>query len=170
MVDLTFAVDGAEPVRDAAAPAVGFRLRVIAGVPVHSVALRCQVRIQPARRRYSPAERGKLLDLLGTPDRWDKTVRDLHWATVGVTVPPFAGETAAGLLVPCDRDPVRAAAKYFTALDGGDAAVLFLFSGTVFYEAAGVGPQVGFVPWDRETRFRLPVAVWKDLFAEAVTS
>jgi hypothetical protein len=170
MVDLTFAVDGAGPVRDAATPAVGFRLRVTAGVPVHSAALRCQVRIQPARRRYSPAEQERLLDLFGTPDRWGKTVRDLHWATVDVTVPPFAGETAAGLPVPCDRDPTRAASKYFDALDGGDAAVLVLFSGTVFYEAAGVGPQVGFVPWDREARFRLPVAVWKDLFAEAVTS
>jgi len=165
MPDLSFRVEGAGP----APGAIEFRLRVAdaENAPVHRVALRCQVRIQPARRRYSEAEQAKLLDLFGTPDRWGQTVRDLPWAAVGVTVPPFVRETAVGLPVPCDRDPTRAAARYFDALDGGDAALLFLFSGTVFYEAAGVGPQVGFIPWDCEARYRLPVAVWKDLFAEA---
>jgi hypothetical protein len=172
MVELNFAVDGAAPVRDTAAPAIGFCLRITEPAadptPVHSVALRCQVRIQPARRRYSTAEQAKLLDLFGTPDRWGRTVRDLPRETAGVTVPTFVGEAAVELPVPCDRDPTRAATQYFDALDGGEVSLIFLFSGTIFYEAAGLGPQVGFVPWDRQARYRLPVAVWKELFAEAV--
>jgi len=67
--------------------------------------------------------------------------------------------------VPCDHDPGSAAARYFDALDGGDAELLFLFSGTVFFEAAGVGLQVCLIPWDREARYRLPIGVWNDLFA-----
>jgi hypothetical protein len=137
--------------------------------PITSVALRCQVRVQPARRRYSGPEQEKLLDLFGTPDRWGKTVRDLLWANVGVTVPPFAGETAVTLPVPCDRDPAHAAARYCDALDGGEVPLIFLFSGTVFYEAVGGRPQVAPIPWDREARYRLPAAVWKNLFAEVAT-
>jgi hypothetical protein len=166
MVELTFAVEGAEPLPGA--PALGFRLRVSAAgaMPVQSIALRTQVRILPARRKYSEAEQAKLLDLFGTPERWGKTLRDLHWATVGVTVPAFTGSAAVALPVPCDRDPSAAAFRYFDALDGGDAALLFLFSGTAFYEAE-VGPQVGMILWDREARYRLPVVLWKGLFAGA---
>lgn len=173
MVELNFAVEDAAPLRDAAVPAIGFRLRVAEPAarptPVHSIALRCQVRIQPARRRYSATEQERLLDLFGTPDRWGQTVRDLPWAALSVALPPFAGATTVEVCVPCDRDPTRAATRYFDALDGGEAALLFLFSGQVVYEASGVGPQVGFIPWDREARYRLPVAVWKNLFAEAAT-
>ena len=138
MPDLTFTVEGARPI-PGADPAIGFRLRVNTAdaTEIHSVGLRCQVRIRPARRRYTAAEQTKLLDLFGTPDRWGKTVRDLHWATVGVTVPPFVGTTAVEAPVPCDRDPTAAATRYFDALDGGDAELLLLFSGTVFYEADG---------------------------------
>ena len=58
MPDLDFQVENAEPQRFAAAPLLRFGLRVAeaaaagaAPTPIHSVALRCQVRIEPARRR-----------------------------------------------------------------------------------------------------------------------
>jgi hypothetical protein len=172
MLELNFAVESAGPILSAAPPSIGFRVHVTettGSIPVHSVALRSQVRIQPARRRYTGDEQRKLLDLFGTPDRWGKTVRELFWATVSVTVPPFTGGTTVELPVPCDRDPTRSATRYFDGLDDGEAPLLFLFSGTAFYEAAGAGPQIAPIPWDREARFRLPVAVWKDLLAGAVT-
>ena len=170
MPELSFAVESAGPFRPAAAPFLGFRVRVTDAdaAPITSIALRCQVRVQPARRRYTGAEQEKLLDLFGTPDRWGKTVRDLPWATLSVTVPPFTGTATVEVPVPCDGDPTRAATRYLDALDGGEAPLLFLFSGTAFYEAPDVGPQVAFIPWDREARYRLPVALWKDLVAEAV--
>jgi hypothetical protein len=170
MPDLDFRVEGAEPERFAAAPQLLFKVRVteaarpgVPPTPVQAVVLRCQVRIEPARRRYDPAEQGRLLDLFGTPERWGQTLRPFPWAHVNGVVPPFAGSGATDLAVPCSGDFCLAATKYFDALGGGDIPLCFLFSGTIFYEAAEAGLQVAQVPWDREATFRLPAATWRRL-------
>src|SRR5437660_562475 len=100
MIDLNFQVEGAEPERIAAAPLLRFKLRVNerlpSGVPptsIHAVALNCQLRIEPGRRRYEPREQARLLDLFGTPERWGQTLRPLLWTHAGVVVRPFAGAT-----------------------------------------------------------------------------
>jgi hypothetical protein len=169
MPDLSFAVESAAPVRAAAAP-LSFRLRISDRAAeralIQSVALRCQIRIEPARRKYDSAEQVRLLDLFGEPERWGKTVRDLLWAHVNVEAPAFTRTAEVELPVPCDFDCTHAAVKYFDALETGEVPLIFLFSGTVFYEAPGIGTQVCLIPWDREARYRLPVAVWKSLFAE----
>jgi hypothetical protein len=171
MPDLNFAIEGAS-ILPAETPSVAFRLRITESAseptPIRSIQLRCQARIQPARRRYTPAEQERLLPLFGTPERWGQTVHDLLWATASVTVPSFLGETTVELPVPCDHDPNHAATRYFDGLDDGDAAIIFLFNGTVFYDADGVGPQVSLISWDREARCRFPVSLWKELFAQAV--
>ena len=170
----TFQVTGATPER----PVPRFVLRVAVAetvpagaepTPVHSVLLRCQVRIEPARRRYNPGEQARLVALFGTPDLWGQTVRPLPWANVTLTVPAFTGATTVDLPVPSDRDPASAATRYLDALEAGEAPLIVLFSGTIFYEAAGVGRQVAPIPWDREARYRLPVAAWHELFADPVT-
>ena len=99
MPDLNFQVEGAEPERFAAAPLLLFKLRVseqaapeAEPTPIHAVALRCQVRIEPARRRYSAAEQERLLDLFGTPERWGQTLRPMLWTHVSAVVPPFTGD------------------------------------------------------------------------------
>jgi hypothetical protein len=170
MPDLSFAVDGAEPQRGAAAPLLLFKLRVAENplpgappAPVHSVLLRCQVRIEPARRRYEAGEKERLFDLFGTPDRWGQTLRPLLWANVTTVVPPFEGSTAVDLDVPCGCDFSLAATKYFYALQEGEIPLCFLFSGTIFYRAADGRLQVAQVPWDKEAYFRLSAATWRDL-------
>ena len=165
MPDLHFRVEGAEPERVAAAPLLLFKLRVTdaAPAPVHSVVLRCQVRIEPARRRYSAAEQDRLLDLFGTPERWGQTLRPMLWTHVGAALPSFAGGCAADLPVPCSYDFSLAATKYFAALEEGDLPLCFLFSGTVFYEGADGGLQVAQIPWEKEADFRLPAATWRGL-------
>src|SRR5262249_35234907 len=130
--------------------------------PVHTVVLRCQVRIEPARRRYGAAEQDKLLDLFGEPARWGQTVRSMLWTHTSVVVPSFTGSIVADLPLPCTYDFNVAAAKYFYALEAGEVPLTLLFSGTIFYEGADGGLQVAQVPWDREAAFRLPVQVWKD--------
>ena len=124
MPDLSFSVEGAAPERFAAAPLLLFKLRVTeagaAPTPIHAVVLRCQVRIEPARRRYDPGEQERLRDLFGTPDLWRKTLRPMLWTHVGAAVPPFTGSTLMDLLVPCGYDFSVAATKYFGALEGGD--------------------------------------------------
>jgi hypothetical protein len=169
MVDLHFEVTGAEPERTAAAPLLLFRLRVaervatgVGPTPVHSVALSCQVRIEPARRRYGPGEQERLADLFGTPERWGQTLHPLLWAHAAVAVRPFTGSTEANLPVPCSYDFSLAATRYFDALGGGEVPLCFLFSGTIFYEGDS-GLQATQVPWDREAYSRLPAATWRAL-------
>jgi hypothetical protein len=165
MPELSFQVEGAEPQRFAAAPHLLFRLRVseAEATPIHAVVLRCQVRIEPARRRYGASEQDRLLDLFGTPERWGRTLRDMLWEHVGAVVPPFTGETTLELPVPCSYDFSLAATRYFDALEAGEVPLRFLFSGTVFYEAEENGLQVAQIPWDREAAFRLPAETWRAL-------
>jgi hypothetical protein len=167
MPDLRFQVEGADPERYAAAPLLLFKLRVTEAAgpatSIHSVALSCQVRIEPGRRRYRPGEQERLVDLFGTPERWAQTLRPMLWTHAAVVVPAFAGETVVDLPVPCSYDFSLAATKYFDALEGGEVPLCFLFSGTIFYEADDGRLQVAQVPWDREATFRLPAATWKGL-------
>lgn len=165
MTDLSFACTGVAPDPYAAAPTLVFTLRVgeATGVKVHSLALRCQIRIEPARRRYAPDEADGLLDLFGTTSRWADTLKPLQFAMVSHLVPGFTGGTEVALPVPVSYDLEVAAGRYFQALSDGEIPLLLLFSGTVFYEGDGGGLRVEQVPWDRETRHRLPVAVWREL-------
>jgi hypothetical protein len=164
--ELHFEIEGAEAVPHAAAPLIALKLR-IANLPateaIHSLTLRCQVQIEPAKRRYLPQEQEKLLDLFGEPERWSRTVRPLLWMNTSVAVPGFTGSLLVDLQLPCTFDFNVAATKYFHALDSGDIPVCVMFSGTIFYQGAGDVLQVSQVPWDREVNFRLPVSVWKEM-------
>jgi hypothetical protein len=170
MPELNFRVEGAEPQRFAAEPILLFKLSLAEPVapgaeptPIHAVALRCQVRIEPARRSYDPPEKDRLLDLFGTPERWGQTLRPMLWTHVGTVVPPFSGECSVDLPVPCSFDFNLAATKYFAALERGELPLCFLFSGTIFYEAEGGALQVTQISWEKEATFRLPAATWRAL-------
>jgi hypothetical protein len=132
-------------------------------VPIHTIALRCQIRIEPARRRYESKERERLLDLFDTPDRWSQTLRPMLWMHTNAVVGPFTDRIVVDLPVPCTFDFNVAATKYFHALEEGEVPLSLLFSGTVFHEVAEAGLQVAQIPWDREVAFRLPVRVWKEM-------
>ena len=56
MTDLVFDATDAQPDRYAAVPTLLVKLRIseTTGAQVHAIALRCQIRIEPQRRRYSP--------------------------------------------------------------------------------------------------------------------
>ena len=157
---LRFACTGSRPEPYAAGPSVQLDLRVTADEPVHTVALRTQIRIEPRRRRYTPSEEERLTDLFGEPARWGETPNPLQLATVATMVPGFTGSTTVPLAVPLTYDLDVAAAKYLHGLDDGDVPLLLLFSGTVF-RGAPDRVQVGLVPWHEEAAFRLPVAVWR---------
>jgi hypothetical protein len=164
---LTFAVDGAEAVRYAAAPTIAFALRVESDLPVRSLSLNAQIRIVPTRRSYDTADERGLVELFGTPDRWGDTLRGFLWTNATVLVPPFTGSTVAQLTVACTYDLEVAATKYFHALAGGDVPLELLFSGTVFYLGDESRLRTAHVPWECEAQFRLPVAVWKDAIAQS---
>jgi hypothetical protein len=165
MPDLSFQVERAETEPFAAAPLLLLKLRVreANGVPIHAIALRCQIRIEPVKRRYTDAERGQLLDLFDTPERWGQTLRPMLWTHTTVVVPAFTESVVVDLPVPCSFDFNVAATKFFYALEEGEVPLSLLFSGTVFHETEGVGLQVAQIPWDREATFRLPVRAWKEM-------
>jgi len=164
MADLIFGCTGATAERYAATPTLTFSLTITerSGVKVHAIALRCQIRIEPHRRRYSPAEAQRLHDLFGDPSRWAETVKPIQLATVTTMVPTFTAVTETDLRVPCTYDLEVASARYLQGLDDGTIPLLLLFSGTVFV-ANGDGFSVELVPWSAEASYRMPVSVWREL-------
>ena len=164
MTDLVFDCVDAQPDRYAAVPTLQLKLRIseTTGAQVHAIALRCQIRIEPQRRRYSPQEADGLLELFGEPPRWGDTLKPMQFATVSLMVPSFTGSTEIDLPVPCTYDFEVAASKYLHALGDGEVPLLLLFSGTVFTKGLS-GFSVGQVPWHKEATFRLPVAVWREI-------
>ncbi len=166
MPDLQFQIDGAEAVQHAAAPLLALKLRVTnapTDQAIHTLSLRCQIQIEPTRRRYAAAEQDKLRDLFGEPERWSRTVRSLLWMNTSMAVPGFTGTTVADLLLPCTFDFNIATTKYFHAMETGDIPLCILFSGTIFYRGEDGALQVTQIPWDREANYRLPVEVWKGM-------
>jgi Family of unknown function (DUF6084) len=162
--DLQFQVEGAEAMPNAAAPQITFKVRISNSEPqpVHSIALRTQVQIEPVRRRYTPQEQEHLKELFGEPERWSKSLHPLLWTYANVNVSGFKGSTVIDVPVPCTFDFNVAMTKYIYGLENGELPTSLLFSGTVFY-TGGVGLQVAQIPWDRETDYRLPVRVWKQM-------
>ena len=78
-------------------------------------------------------------------------------------IPQFTGVTTIDLHVPCTFDFSVATTKYFNGLTDGEIPVCLMFSGTVFYAAPAETLQVAPISWEKETKFRLPLTVWKDM-------
>lgn len=166
MPDLTFQVEKAEPQRFTVAPTLLFKLRInnaVANEAIHSVALRCQIQLEVARRQYSAKDQTQLRDLFGETERWGQTLKTMLWTHASVVAPAFTGTTIVDVPVPCTFDFNVAATKYFQGLEDGDVPLCFLFSGTVFYADDDGVLQVAPIPWDKEARFRLPVKSWQEM-------
>jgi len=166
MPDLDFAVEKAAAVAHAAVPLLALTLRLTQRtappVPIRNVLLQCQVRIEPARRRYQGDEAARLRDLFGQPDDWGRTLLTFLWTHANVNVPGFSTSTTVDLPVPCSYDFNVASTKYFDALSDGAIPLCLLFSGTIFYEGPTGMLQIAQIGWDREATFRLPVHVWRE--------
>ena len=160
MTDIDFEVLGAEPDPYAASPTLLFKLalRETTGTAVHSVALRCQLRIEPQKRRYSLAEEERLLAIFGETPRWGDTLKPFLWTHASTMVAGFRDEAVVDLPVACTYDFEVAAAKYLHALGDGEVPLVLMFNGTVF-SSAGVEP----VPWHKEANYRMPATTWRKL-------
>ncbi len=162
MAELVFDCVGARAERYAVAPSMTLTLRIAetTGMKVDAIALRCQIRIEPTRRRYSDAEAERLNDLFGDTQRWADTLKPLQFTTVSTMVPGFTGSTELDLPVMLSYDLEIGSTRYFAGLEGGEIPLLLLFSGTVFSSPGG-RLQVQQVPWSKEASYRLPVSVWR---------
>ena len=163
MAELSFDCTGARPDKFAISPAMSMSLRIseVTGQKIEAIALRCQLRIEPARRRYSAAEAQKLNDLFGDTERWADTLKPVQFAYLSIMVPGFTGSTDIEVPIPLSYDMEIGSTRYFAGLEQGEVPLLLLFSGTVFGSADGK-LVVQQVPWSKEARYRLPVAVWRE--------
>ena len=163
MAELSFDCIGARVDRYAVVPSLSLILRISEtnGQRVEAIALRCQIRIEPARRRYSAAEAERLNDLFGDTERWADTLKPMQFSTVATMVPGFSGAIEVDLPIPFTYDLEVGSARYFDSLEAGEIPLLLLFSGTVFTVTDG-RMQVQQVPWSKEAAHRLPVSVWRE--------
>ncbi|HXM88019.1 MAG TPA: DUF6084 family protein, partial [Candidatus Acidoferrum sp.] len=81
MSELNFQITGARPERHAALPTLMFALKIeeTTGVVIHNIVLRCQIRIEPSRRKYSHEEESRLMELFGDTPRWGDTMKPFLW-------------------------------------------------------------------------------------------
>lgn len=164
MAEVSFAVVDVAAEPYAVTPMLTARVAVSASSPVHAIALRAQVRIDPLRRSYSDAEGEGLHDMFGPRERWANTQRTFLWQHTTAMVPGFTGATDVAMPLECTYDFEVTASKYLHALREGTVPLQFLFSGTIFVTGDRFAVQQ--VPWDRDTNYDLPVAVWRDLVAQ----
>ncbi len=166
MTDVTFAVLDVAPEPYAVTPVLRARIGVsaVGEDPVHAIALRCQVRIEPLRRGYTDEEAVGLLDMFGPRERWGTTQHNFLFLHSSTMVQGFTGATQVDLPLECSYDFEVTSAKYFHALRDGNIPLQFLFSGTVFTKGEN-NFAVQQIPWDREDHYAMPVSVWRDLMA-----
>jgi hypothetical protein len=154
-------------VRYAATPTFALSLNITenTGVRLHAIALRCQIRIEPHRRRYTADEARRLNELFGDTHSWAEPAKPLQLATLTALVPGFTSRTELDLQVPCSYDLEVASARYLQVLEDGIIPLLLLFSGTVFVDR-GHTYSVELIPWSLEVPFPMPVRVWHDVIEE----
>lgn len=163
MPDLDFQVTGVDSAVRSIAPLIQFGVRITnspADEQIEAVLLNTQIQLQPAQRRYTEREQEKLVELFGLPENWGQTLRSRLWTNSSVTAGAFSGEIEIVLPVPCTYDLNVGATKYFCALEQGDASLLFLFSGSVFYRTPDARLQVSRISWNKECVFRMPAQSW----------
>ena len=165
MSELAIEVASAEPDRYAAVPTLVMRLRIreTTGTPIHTLALKCQIRIEPQKRRYTDVEEERLLAIFGETPRWGDTLRPFLWTHANMMVSGFSDETEVELPIACTYDFEVSGAKYLHSLEDGEIPLILLFSGTSFTRGEHGALQVNPVPWHLETLYRLPVATWRQM-------
>jgi Family of unknown function (DUF6084) len=164
MSPVSFEVLGARVEAYAAVPTLMLKLRIVAAdtQPIHALALRSQIMIEPKRRHYGPDEERRLTEMFGDTPRWGDTLQPFLWTNVSLTVTGFTGDTEVDLPITCTYDFEIAAAKYMHSLDDGEIPIVAMFSGTAFARSAA-GLNAAPVSWSEEASYRLPVALWRDM-------
>jgi hypothetical protein len=164
MTELSFSCLDVQPERYATAPTLLFRLKIeeAAQQRVRAIALRSQIRIEPARRGYNEQEGERLLELFGGRNRWDDSLKPFQFANISTVVPSFTGSIEVDVVVPCSYDMEVTTGRYFHALEDGEVPFILLFSGTIFGDGKE-GMWIEQVPWHAECRYRMPVERWREM-------
>ena len=140
----------------------GELLNAAAGEVIHSVALRCQIQLEVARRQYSADDQERLRDLFGETERWGQTLKTMLWTHASVVAPAF--QDTAVVDVPCRAPSISTLPppSISTALPMAIFLSRFCSAGRAYADGDGA-LQVAPIPWDKEARFRLPVKAWREM-------
>ena len=123
------------------------------------------MRIEPQRRGYADEEAADLRGLFGGRERWSDTLRPFLWMQCSSTVQGFTGVTEVDLPMPATYDFDVVGSRYLHALEAGSIPLSFMFSGVIFTRGAhGFGVEQ--VPWDCDTTYQMPAAVWKQMIGQ----
>jgi len=166
MPKLDFEIISAEVRPEAAHPTLVFKILITNATEneeIYAAALRCQVMIEAVHRQYDEASHERLLEAFGERHRMDGAAGARPWAFITLSIPRFTGQTLVEVPISCSDDQAMAAGKYLYTLRKGTVPFSFLFSGTVFYQAASNGVHVMQVPWNVEADFQMPVALWQQM-------
>jgi hypothetical protein len=164
---LAVSVKDVRAAQEAASPHVAFELELSvreAGIEILGSLLRCQVRIEAARRTYTDAEARRLMELFGPRHQWTRSLGSMLWADVSLSVGGFSGSTRVDLLAPVSYELGLATAKYFQAVSG-DIPLAIAFSGMVFHSGAGAAFRVATIPWSTRCELDLKSSVHRELIA-----
>lgn len=158
-------IEGVEAQRFAVAPTLLFKagLTEAQDRDIFTVALSCQINVDPARRSYDPETRSALVELFGEPQRWGATTRSFMWTRADVLVPSFRGSTTFTIPVPCTFDLELAASKYFYSVADGEVPLTFHLSGSILFRGDEGEVRITQVPWASDTKFAMPVRVWQEM-------
>jgi hypothetical protein len=168
VLDVNFQITGVEAAVNGLIPLMQFEVTATNSSPhkILSVLLHAQIQIQSPQRAYNAQEKENLIELFGTPERWGQTLRNRLWTSADTTLGSFTETAAATFSIPCTYDLSFAATKYFHALEGGEVPLLFLFSGTIFYEGTESQLQVQPISWNKESVYKLPLSAWQNLIEQ----
>jgi hypothetical protein len=149
------------------APEVEFEAEITdrSGRDVHLAALTVTIEIEPARRSYDERARELLGQLFGEGGAWSASTRNVRVARVTALSGPFTGGGRLTITVPMGFDLEVAAGSYLYSLADGEAPLRFHFNGTIYYRGDDGSLQLIQLPWDRSSRFRMPVEVWRRAIA-----
>ena len=132
---------------------------------IHTVA--CAARFRSKRRAAATAARSRssCSTSSASPSAGARRCADCCGRTPASSCPAFDGRDRRWICrCPAPSISTSPPPNISTALDDGDIPLCFLFSGTVFYDARRRARcRSRRSPWDKEARFRLPVAVWRDM-------
>ena len=131
---------------------------------IPAIALRCQIRIEPTRRRYAPAEQERLLDLFGEPERWGQTLSEARSGPIPASssrrspavrssIFPFPARSISMSPRPNTFTPSKMAKSRSACCSAARSSTRTKMDSL----------QVSQIPWEKEATFRLPVSVWKEM-------
>ena len=167
MPDLSFQVEGAEVVANAATPLLAFKLRLTDANPeqtIHTVALRCQIQLEVTRRKYT---RGRS----GAPARSVWRAQPLgpdpakSFVDARQSGRAFVHRERRWSIFPCLALSISMWRRPNISMVWRTEKCRFACSSAArfFMPAREGGLQVAPISWDKEARFKLPVKVWRDM-------